>query len=221
MKKFTTLAVAASVAVALSGAAFAGGYSRAEAAAMPHHCGVTGLGVSLHQFFGAYDALHYEGLNGSSAGTAQNPADTGLASFFGSGVAVGVDYVVQQWEMGVNVGGDHFERVGTANAVSAINWGAYLGYRWAFAHCLFGSVGLNGGVQSGTTAAAERTPYSIGGYLGLAYDPSEHFELFARVNAVQFNRAKEAAANTAMNGDFWNFFQNGEVGMAYYFGDVV
>lgn len=217
MKKFTQVALAAGLAVALSSSAFAGGYSRAEAAAMPaHHCGVHGLGVSLFSTIGG----------GSNQGFLD----------LGHDVNVGVDYIMHQWEMGMSVGGTHTAAKDGVVSTSNVTTSAYAGYRMALMHCLFGSVGGEfawnhvsakpvAGAPNVTQVFRYTDTYNMGAYLGLSYEPTEHFALFTRVDAVDYTYSRNSNGTSTpvatQPGGTWNFFNAGVVGMSYYFGDVV
>ena len=198
MKKFTQVAVAAGLAVALSSSAFAGGYSRAEMPA--DHCGVHGLGVSVLSTFGGVTAI--------------DNLDSGHGLLdWGKDLYVCVDYIYQQLEAGVVMSGTHTEASGSTASSTQFDIGGRLGYRMPLFHCLYGSVGVNGLYGAGDQPAGSVNPYQVGAYMGLSYEPTEHLSVFTRVNAIQYNRS-------TADRKFWNFFNNAEFGVAYYFGDL-
>lgn len=203
MKKFTKVALAAGLAVSLSSAAFAGGYSRAEAATMPHPCGVHGLGVSI-----------------------ASPFSVGVADFLEQ-YRFGLNYVVQSWEMGLDFNGGHTDNVAGEPDSNRYRVGLHAGYRWPLFHCLFGSIGglfaweHFHNVQSSIGTATETSNlYTAGAYLGLSWEPTEHIQLFGRAHAVTYTWGRNETTRTD-GPRTWNFFNEGEFGVAYYFGDVV
>ena len=211
MNKFTQVAVAAGLAVAFS-SAFAGGYTRAEMPA--HDCGVTGLGVSL------FSTIGDSGYTVTSNNKGNQSGGQGFIDF-GHNINLGLNYVVNPWEMGLSFGGITSTADNTYN--THYDLGMFFGHRWALFHCLFGSVGVQGDYEHTHSAVSTYTDtYNAGAYLGLSYEPTQHFAVFTRIDAVNWNGFYPApSASQGGHSSNLNFFDRGVFGLSYYFGDVM
>jgi hypothetical protein len=198
MNTFTKVAVAAGLAVTLSSVAFAGGYSRVEAAAMPmHQEGVSGLGF-----------------------TVASPFDStqGVSDYLRN-VRFGLAYVMNPWEMGIHFRGDQFNTNDTHN----YNVEAFAGWRAPLYHALFGSVGARFAWNNtnrdilGLRQATVNT-YTPGAYLGMSWEPNEHIQVFGRLHAVSYSWTHTAGVTSKGN---WSFFNGGEFGLGFFFGNVL
>lgn len=138
----------------------------------------------------------------------------------------GIDYKLAQIEMGATLSMQVNEAVvpGTTNW-SEYDVGGYLGYRLPVVSHLFASLGAQGNYaiisdepSYANGAGVDHSPYVIGAYVGLSYEPTDHIAIFARVNPVSYQSFgyNDNTTRSGATANKWGFFASGIVGLSYY-----
>ena len=124
------------------------------------------------------------------------------------GFGVSIDAQNSLIEGGVNYSSSRIGQDEGAN-LSLFFLGAYVGFRQQTAPHLYGSVGVmfNRGFYTGDSYLTDQItdPYTVGPYIGVAYQPIHRVAIFARIMPYSYS------VNTN-NIDEHKFFQAGQIG---------
>lgn len=161
-----------------------------------------------------------------ASGMAMTQANASVASngAMQFGVSAFYDEMVDDFAMGIEMHNNRFEagingsvdRNTTKSDVKYTEYyvGAFAGVRKALRKDVYGSIGIMGnyGFHSGDwdQDGLTHNPYTLGAYVGFAYQPQPYIQVFARVMPVSYERNNK-------NKKEWEIFQEGQVGLAYYF----
>ncbi len=140
--------------------------------------------------------------------------NSALDSSYGAGV-VAKNHV---FEAGVDVGIVRTSDTDEHSTAYLLN--GYFGVRQALRSHVYASVGVMGGYAflsdigsfhtAGNSTYANRHPYDLGAYVGLAYEPNNNVQFFARIMPVNYGKDVD-------NTDVVQFFMSGQAGVAYFF----
>jgi hypothetical protein len=131
----------------------------------------------------------------------------------GFGTGIGIDVQNQKIEAGANFGGGN---INPANipSFSEFYYGFYAGLRHELRGNVYGALGALAVFEQyyGTTPVAliNRSPYKVGAYLGLEYQPNQSFQGFVRVMPYSYIKGN---TNTRVN----SYFKESQVGIKYFF----
>ena len=148
----------------------------------------------------------------------------------GGYMVAGLDYYTSNMEAGVNFSAEINESVKSGKADwNQLSAGLYLGRTMPFKGDVVFSYGLEGNYTFVSSKEdynqgkeIDHNPYVAGPYVGLAYHPNAHVKVFARVMPVSYetfgyDAGSENADNSGKQNE-WEIFNEGTMGIAYYFG---
>jgi len=127
-------------------------------------------------------------------------------------VGAGIDLQNQKMEAGLNIGGGSISLVDDTN-FSEVYYGGYVGLRTALMGNVHAAGGFLGAFESysGNTPAGivNTSPYKVGAYVALEYQPNQNFQAFVRAMPYSYNKT---SSNTTIN----NYFQDCQLGVKYF-----
>lgn len=153
----------------------------------------------------AHHEMYHGGVFlGGQVGT-NNEVNTLIGTEVGTVVGYNNDYMT----VSLNGGISHFETAGSKNTLFFL--GGELGYRQRIMMTnLFWKAGVGGSYDFNSTSNSN-DPWSVGGYAGLDYQPIRHLQ--ASVSIYPVNYTDSGTSNT----NAWNFFNTGNISLAYVF----
>lgn len=148
----------------------------------------------------------------------------------GDDMVIGVDYMTSEMEAGFNFSAEHNLAVKTGKSDwNQASTGLYIGA----VSPLKGNMSFSYGIEGNYTWVSSKTdfeegdaidhnPYVVGPYIGLAYKPNAHVKLFTRIMPISYETfgfdAGSANANANGKQNEWEFFNEGSMGIAYFYG---
>jgi hypothetical protein len=88
--------------------------------------------------------------------------------------------------------------------------GGYTGLRYSLKDKIIGSAGIMGNCANHPYGYSH-TPYTIGAYVGLSYEPSDSIQIFARIMPFSYKRLR------ITHYERYGFFEEGQIGLAFFF----